>query len=181
MERRVGYAGAMRIRAARLTTPLGQALGRINERDELVELKLIQRAEAFAAKAVADGQAAAVQAQLDEYFAGARREFDLTLAPHGTEFQQRVWNELLRVPYGETITYTELAVRLDDARAVRAVGRANGANPIWIIIPCHRVIGADGSLTGYAAGIEVKRCLLELEGALPPDLFGGGDRPRPAR
>jgi len=168
----IGYAGAMQVPAALLTTPLGPALCRLNERGELLELKLMHRADELPADVNTEGRADKVQAQLDEYFAGTRHEFHLPLAPLGTEFQQRVWNELRRVPYGKTITYSELAVRLGDAKAVRAVGRANGANPIWIIIPCHRIIGADGSLTGYAAGIEVKRYLLELEGALPRSLFG---------
>jgi O-6-methylguanine DNA methyltransferase len=106
--------------------------------------------------------------QLAEYFAGARREFTVPLSPQGTPFQLAVWDELTRIPYGSTITYGELAARLGDPQASRAVGRANGLNPIWIIIPCHRVIGADGSLTGYAGGIEVKRALLEHEGALKP-------------
>jgi methylated-DNA-[protein]-cysteine S-methyltransferase len=110
--------------------------------------------------------------QLEQYFAGARREFTVPLSPQGTPFQLAVWDELQRIPYGTTITYGELAARLGDPKAIRAVGRANGANPIWIIIPCHRVIGADGSLTGYAGGIDVKRALLELEGALKPR--GGG-------
>lgn len=167
----IRYAEAMDKQAARLTTPLGNALCRLNERDELVELKLVQGAEFNAVKANAKGIAAAAQTQLEEYFAGVRREFDLPLAPAGTDFQQRVWRELLQVPYGRTTTYAELARRLGDPQAVRAVGRANGANPIWIVIPCHRVIGADGSLTGYAAGLEVKRCLLELEGAIAPGLF----------
>ena len=137
--------------------------------------------------------------QLNEYFAGERRKFTVPLAPQGTAFQLAVWDELTRIPYGSTITYGELARRVDarlgqtaaqqaglDPAAeprrqhglpsggslrIRAVGRTNGQNPIWIIIPCHRVIGADGSLTGYAGGIDVKRALLELEGALTGSLF----------
>ncbi len=103
--------------------------------------------------------------QLDEYFAGQRRTFDLPLAPHGTVFRHRVWEQLRMIDYGETISYGELARRVGDPNAARAVGLANGANPIAIIIPCHRVIGADGSLTGYGGGVERKRTLLELEGA----------------
>lgn len=101
--------------------------------------------------------------QLNDYFAGKLVSFDLPLIPEGTEFQQRVWAELLRIPYGETITYMELAVRLGDVKAIRAVGTANGRNPIAIIIPCHRVIGAGNKLTGYAGGIWRKKALLELE------------------
>lgn len=102
-------------------------------------------------------------AQLAEYFAGARREFDLPLAPRGTAFQQRVWEELRRIPYGETISYAELARRVGRPGASRAVGRANATNPIAVIVPCHRVIGSDGALTGYAGGEPLKRALLELE------------------
>lgn len=106
----------------------------------------------------------AAEAQLREYFAGARRTFDLPLAPHGTEFQQRVWAALRAIPYGETRTYGELAAAIGSPNASRAVGMANHRNPIPIIIPCHRVIGANGTLTGYAGGLEIKRKLLALEG-----------------
>jgi methylated-DNA-[protein]-cysteine S-methyltransferase len=108
-----------------------------------------------------------VVTQLEEYFSGQRRDFDLELAPQGTEFQLRVWNELTRIPYGTTISYGELARRLGNPDASRAVGTANGANPIPIVVPCHRVIGADGSLTGFGGGLKAKAALLELEGALP--------------
>jgi methylated-DNA-[protein]-cysteine S-methyltransferase len=101
--------------------------------------------------------------QLNEYFAGRRREFDLPLAPRGTPFQLACWNELQRIPYGDTISYSELARRINNPSAVRAVGSANGANPIPIIIPCHRVIGANGTLTGYGGGLHIKRALLALE------------------
>jgi len=101
--------------------------------------------------------------QLNEYFAGRRRDFDLPLAPRGTEFQLAVWNELQRIAYGSTISYSELARRIARPNAVRAVGAANGANPIPIIIPCHRVIGANGTLTGYGGGLHIKRALLALE------------------
>jgi len=101
--------------------------------------------------------------QLKDYFSGKSIEFDLPLNPQGTEFQQKVWIELMKIPYGETITYMELAVRMGDAKAVRAVGTANGRNPIAIVIPCHRVIGAGNKLTGYAGGIWRKKLLLELE------------------
>jgi methylated-DNA-[protein]-cysteine S-methyltransferase len=101
--------------------------------------------------------------QLADYFSGKSLAFDLPLNPEGTEFQKKVWAELLKIPYGETITYMELAVRMGDAKAVRAVGTANGRNPIAIVIPCHRVIGAGNKLTGYAGGIWRKQLLLELE------------------
>ena len=106
----------------------------------------------------------AAEAQLREYFAGARRTFDLPLAPHGTAFQQRVWAALRAIPYGETRTYGELAAAIGSPNASRAVGIANHRNPLPILIPCHRVIGADGSLAGYAGGLETKRRLLALEG-----------------
>lgn len=105
--------------------------------------------------------------QLEAYFERRLREFDLPLAPAGTPFQRAVWDELLRIPYGATITYGELARRMGRPRAMRAVGAANGANPIPIVIPCHRVIGAGGQLTGYGGGLHLKRRLLVLEGALP--------------
>ena len=101
--------------------------------------------------------------QLNEYFAGARKEFSLELIPEGTDFQKSVWSELQRIPYGQTISYKELAKRIGKPKAVRAVGAANGANPIPIIIPCHRVIGNDGSLTGFGGGLPLKKRLLQLE------------------
>jgi methylated-DNA-[protein]-cysteine S-methyltransferase len=101
--------------------------------------------------------------QLDTYFAGARSEFDLKLDLRGTEFQRRVWKALLTIPYGETRSYGEIAEQIGAPGAARAVGLANGRNPIAIIVPCHRVIGADGQLIGYGAGLDRKRTLLELE------------------
>jgi O-6-methylguanine DNA methyltransferase len=102
--------------------------------------------------------------QLGEYFAGERREFDLALRLDGTEFQRRVWKVLTEIRYGETWSYRQLAQRIDNPNACRAVGLANGRNPISILIPCHRVIGADGSLTGYGGGVQRKRWLLTHEG-----------------
>lgn len=107
-----------------------------------------------------------VTTQLTEYFAGTRRAFDLPLRPAGTDFQRRVWNALLEIPFGATESYGDLADRLGDRKASRAVGLANGKNPISIIIPCHRVLGADGSLTGYGGGVDRKLWLLRHEGAL---------------
>lgn len=101
--------------------------------------------------------------ELEEYFAGRRREFDLPLAPHGTLFQQRVWQALRAIPYGSTCTYGELAAAVGNPRASRAVGMANHRNPLPILIPCHRVIGASGALTGYGGGLEWKRRLLAIE------------------
>jgi len=104
-----------------------------------------------------------VIAQLRDYFGGKRREFDLALVPEGTEFQLRVWSALRTIPYGKTCSYGELAQRIRKPKAARAVGAANGQNPIPIIVPCHRVIGANGSLTGFGGGLKIKRILLELE------------------
>jgi methylated-DNA-[protein]-cysteine S-methyltransferase len=105
--------------------------------------------------------------QLREYFEGSRKEFSLTLNPEGTEFQKNVWRALERIPYGKTISYLELSKILGDAKAIRAVASANGKNPLWIVVPCHRVIGSDGSLTGYAGGLHRKKWLLEHESPSP--------------
>lgn len=104
--------------------------------------------------------------ELGEYFRGERRAFDVPLDLHGTPFRRRVWEELRRIPFGTTIPYGELAKRLGDPNLGRAVGTANGANPVSILVPCHRVIGADGRLTGYAGGLALKEALLRHEGAL---------------
>ena len=106
--------------------------------------------------------------QLSEYFAGTRTSFDLPLDPRGTPFELSVWKELRAIPYGATRSYSDIARRLGDPRSTRAVGAANGKNPIPIIVPCHRVIGAHGELTGFGGGIDRKRWLLEHEGALLP-------------
>ncbi len=103
------------------------------------------------------------RAELLEYFQGKRRVFDLPLAPQGTSFQRRVWSALAEIPYGTVISYKELARRVDRPKGFQAVGQANGRNPLPIFLPCHRVVGADGSLTGYAGGLELKQFLLELE------------------
>lgn len=102
--------------------------------------------------------------QLDEYFKGMRKEFTVPLAPHGTVFQERVWNELLKIPYGNAISYGELARRCDNPKGSRAIGGAVGKNPIGIIIPCHRIISGDGTLGGYTGGTDFKKLLLKLEG-----------------
>jgi methylated-DNA-[protein]-cysteine S-methyltransferase len=106
-----------------------------------------------------------VRSELAEYFGLRRREFAFPIAPKGTPFQQRIWKMLRDIPYGETRTYGQLADALGNRAAIRAVGLANGRNPISIVIPCHRVLGSDGSLTGYAGGLDRKRLLLEMEGA----------------
>lgn len=115
-----------------------------------------------------DDAFADVRAQLDQYFAGNRREFELDLELHGNPFERRVWQELRTIPYGETVSYGDLARAIGAPGAPRAVGLANGRNPIAVIVPCHRVIGANGSLTGYGGGLERKRRLLDLESGVLP-------------
>jgi methylated-DNA-[protein]-cysteine S-methyltransferase len=118
-----------------------------------------------------------VQAQLMEYFCAARRTFELPLAPVGTPFQLKVWQALCTIPYGETLSYGQLAQRLGVEGGARAVGLANGANPLPIVVPCHRVIGADGTLTGFGGGLHAKRSLLALEGAAcVVDLFAAEEQ-----
>jgi len=110
--------------------------------------------------------------QLTEYFEGRRKDFTFAIQPKGTDFQQKVWQKLLEIPYGTTISYQQLAQNLGDPKAIRAVANANGKNPLWIIIPCHRVLGADGSLTGYAGEVWRKKWLLEHENpSLQQQLF----------
>ncbi len=146
-------------------TPIGrlliagdeEGLRRISFQDGLHPMKPDadwERADAPFRKAIA---------QLKAYFGGELRRFDLALAPEGTPFQREVWSALTTIAYGKTVTYGELAHRLGRSNAFRAVGAANGQNPVPIVIPCHRVIGADGSLTGFGGGLDIKRRLLELE------------------
>lgn len=101
--------------------------------------------------------------QLREYFEGTRQEFDLDLNPEGTDFQKKVWQALLEIPFGRTVSYLDLAKNLKDPKAIRAIAAANSKNPLWIVVPCHRVIGSDGSLTGYAGGLHRKQWLLDHE------------------
>jgi methylated-DNA-[protein]-cysteine S-methyltransferase len=150
-----------------LESPVGRLLlAGERERLGLVHFQAGPRPLRPKADWVADASAfRAVVRQINEYFAGARRTFDLELAMPGTDFQRAVWSALRSIPYGVTVSYAELARRLGRPRAVRAVGSANGANPLPIVVPCHRVIGSDGSLTGFGGGLEAKRRLLELERA----------------
>ena len=113
-----------------------------------------------------DAVLTACRDQLKEYFAGTRRRFDIPLAPSGTAFQKSVWQALSGIPYGQLRSYRDIAEILNKSRAVRAVGAANGRNRLPIVVPCHRVIGSDGSLTGFAGGLDAKRALLKLEGAI---------------
>ena len=152
-------------------TPLGPMLTAVDERGALIRLSFRDGEYArdplagLGATAPDAERCAPVVEQMDAYFRGERRDFDLPLAPRGTPFQQCVWDELRRVPYGETVTYRELATRAGNPAALRAAGRANATNPLPVVIPCHRVIGTDGSLPGYAGGVHFKRALLALEGA----------------
>lgn len=142
-----------------IETPIGPLHAVVDDAGRLVELGFREPL----LKAPSPPPAHVVR-QINEYFAGKRRTFELELAPRGTPFQLAVWNALLAIPYGDTISYAELARRIGKPAAVRAVGAANGANPIPVIIPCHRVIGSNGSLTGYGGGIERKQWLLAHEG-----------------
>ena len=139
-------------------SPVGDILLRADDQGHLTDLHL-----RHAGATPTDGPFDAVREQLDAYFAGELDRFDVPMAVHGTDFQKRVWDQLVQIPLGETISYSELARRMGDPKLVRAVGVANGRNPISIIIPCHRVIGADGSLVGYGGGLERKKWLLEHE------------------
>jgi len=163
-------AAATAIYFTRLKTPVGELL-LIGERSagELALLGVYFQDEPHARRAIPQGareDAAAfaeARAQLDAYFDGKRRTFDLNLAPRGTAFQRRVWRALAAIPYGTTTTYAAIASSIGSPKAVRAVGAANGKNPLSIVVPCHRVVGKNGTLTGYAGGLSRKRRLLEIE------------------
>ncbi len=153
--------------AATLPTPIGELL-LVSDGEALVALHFDdERRGAPTPGGDRDPVVRQASAQLREYFAGERTTFDLPLRPSGTPFEQRVWDALRGIPYGETTSYGAIAQGLGEPGAARAVGRANGRNPIPVIVPCHRVIGADGSLTGFGGGLACKRALLDLErGAL---------------
>lgn len=170
------------ITAGTIDTPLGPMLALLDATGALVGLdfedadgtptfsqRRVQRqglqtgpADPTALRPVAD--------QLAEYFTGRRRVFDLPMAPFGTPFQRRVWAALCDIPCGTVLTYRDMAQRLERPQAARAVGAANGANPISVVVPCHRLVGSDGTLTAYGGGLHRKAALLELEGARPPAL-----------
>ena len=147
------------IRRIQIGSPVGPIT--IVERDGAITHVLFGECEKTGERTALLAEA---ERQLNEYFAGTRRAFDLPLRPEGTPFQQDVWNALCRIPYGETRSYADIARAVNRPKAFRAVGMANHNNPISILIPCHRVVGADGSLTGYGGGIDKKRFLLALEG-----------------
>ena len=151
-----------------ITVAAGWVL-RVMEADgSIVTVTILRQPEAGISDAICRDTPLLLEArrQLEEYFAGLRAAFSLPLAPEGTDFQKAVWRELENIPYGETRTYGQIARALGNPNASRAVGMANHKNPVAIMIPCHRVIGADGSLTGYAGGLDIKETLLRLEGAI---------------
>jgi methylated-DNA-[protein]-cysteine S-methyltransferase len=143
----------------RFETPFGPARVSVDANGAVTEFSFRDGGEGT-------GFNAEVARQIEEFFAGTRQDFDFRLAPKGTEFQKRVWAELVKIPFGETISYGELARRIGNPAASRAVGRANGTNPIAVIVPCHRVIGTNGKLTGYGGGIDLKEKLLAWERGL---------------
>ena len=150
--------------STRISSPIG-TLTLTSNGSALTRLSIAEPSDTSDSDVSPDSDAilAAAREQLDAYFDMRLTRFDLPLEPRGTEFQRRVWDSLRLIPFGETISYAELARRVDNPKAVRAVGAANGRNPLMIVVPCHRVIGADGSLTGFGGGIERKRWLLDHE------------------
>ena len=150
----------------RIASPIGD-LVLVEEAGALLEIGFTTgKRPAAAPREAVENRAPFAEAirQLEEYFSGRRREFNLPLAPRGTAFQQRVWQALTRIPFGRAVSYSDIANAIGNPAAVRAVGLANGRNPIPIVIPCHRVIGKSGTLTGYGGGLPIKRQLLALEG-----------------
>jgi methylated-DNA-[protein]-cysteine S-methyltransferase len=148
---------------AHIKTPLG--IARISgDENGISEISIINEGEK-ATKIPKILKEAATQ--LNEYFDGKRTDFQFKCNPKGTEFQQKVWQALLEIPFGKTCSYMDLSKKLGDVKAIRAVASANGKNPLWIVVPCHRVIGSDGSLTGYAGGLWRKKWLLEHESPAP--------------
>ena len=149
-----------------LSTPLGELGAAFDGDGRLVQLvRLHGRPPVLPEKPVSKSLPF-LKRQLEAYFSGNLRDFNIPMLAEGTEFQRRVWRELQKIPYGQAISYLELARRLGDEKCIRAAARANGANPLAILIPCHRVIGSDGSLVGYAGGLDMKEFLLRLEGVL---------------
>ena len=167
MSSRIAAVGSTRLRYAVMPSPIGRlVLASDGTALAGVWMANAEPNERNWSVAEPDDVLAEARVQLTAYFAGQRRDFDVPLAPRGTEFQLRVWEALRRIPHGTTLSYADLAARIGSPAAVRAVGAANGRNPIPIIVPCHRVIGSNGSLTGFGGGIERKRWLLAHEGAL---------------
>ena len=152
------------MKKAQIKTPLGITLIE-GDTNGISKISVKEDAEGFSTEIPSALKEATLQ--LQEYFEGKRKEFSFKLNPKGTDFQQRVWQELLKIPFGKTTSYLELSKQLGDVKAIRAVAAANGKNPLWIVVPCHRVIGSDGSLTGYAGGLWRKKWLLEHENPSP--------------
>ena len=150
-----------------IDTPVGDLGAAFDAEGRLIQLIRIHGASPVHPGGPVPKSLPYLKRQLEGYFSGNLRDFNIPMVAVGTEFQQRVWKELQRIPYGQAITYLELARRLGDEKCIRAAARANGANPISILIPCHRVIGSDGSLVGYGGGLDMKEFLLRLEGVLP--------------
>jgi len=150
-----------------ILTPLGDLGAAFDGDGKLIQLIRFHGAPAPPVEGPVPKSLPFLKRQLEAYFSGNLRDFNIPMKVEGTDFQQRVWKELLRIPYGQAISYLDLARRLGDEKCIRAAARANGANPIAILIPCHRVIGSDGSLVGYAGGLDMKEYLLRLEGVLP--------------
>ncbi|WP_298155520.1 methylated-DNA--[protein]-cysteine S-methyltransferase [Flavobacterium sp.] len=145
---------------AYIDTPIGTAA--VSGDDNGIAVISIRNSETEISENIPETLREAVD-QLRDYFAGKRTDFTFKLNPSGTEFQQKVWQELLKIPYGKTVSYMDITKKLGDVKAIRAVASANGKNPLWIVVPCHRVIGTDGSLIGYAGGLWRKKWLLEHE------------------
>ena len=143
-----------------INTPLGNCLIEGDE-NGVSKIWVLDEAAQLSAT-IPDSLKDAVE-QLNDYFTGKRKSFEFKLNPSGTDFQKKVWQALLQIPFGKTMSYHELSVKLGDVKAIRAVASANGKNPLWVVVPCHRVIGSDGSLTGYAGGLWRKKWLLEHE------------------
>jgi methylated-DNA-[protein]-cysteine S-methyltransferase len=150
-----------------IATPLGDLGAAFDVGGKLVQLVRLHGATRPVSDDPRPQSLPYLKRQLEAYFSGNLRDFNIPMHIEGTEFQRRVWKELQRIPYGQAISYLELARRLGDEKCIRAAARANGANPISILIPCHRVIGSDGSLVGYGGGLDMKEFLLRLEGVLP--------------
>ena len=149
-----------------LKTPLG--IARIKgDNDGVSEIQIQEKNVEFQESEELPDCLFQAKTQLQEYFVQKRKKFDFKLNPKGTPFQQKVWKALLEIPFGKTCSYMELSKKLGDPKAIRAVASANGKNPLWIVVPCHRVIGSDGSLTGYAGGLYRKKWLLALESPAP--------------
>lgn len=150
-----------------IVTPPGDLGAQFNDDGKLVQLIRFHGAPPPPVEGPLPKSLPFLKRQLEAYFSGNLRDFNIPMQINGTDFQLRVWKELQKIPYGQAISYLELARRLGDEKCIRAAARANGANPLSILIPCHRVIGSDGSLVGYGGGLDMKEFLLRLEGVLP--------------